>query len=107
MNEEDVALVQTGVVIVLTMIAAQLLFRWDERRMTEEQRERAWPPASRGMVVCAPLWFFPLWLVGIPLHFLRTRRSLRGIGEALFWTAAMFMLLTAIGVVFELAFGQA
>jgi len=105
-NLEDLELVEAGVEIVLTMIAGRLLFAWDESRMSEAQKERAWPPASRGMVVCSPLWFFPLWLVGIPLHFLRTRRSLRGVVEAVLWTGAMFGLLVAIGVVFGMIAGE-
>jgi len=105
-NPEDIELVEAGVEIVLTMIAARALFAWDEKRMTDAERERAWPPASRGMVVCAPLWFFPLWLVGVPLHFLRTRRNLRGVGEAIGWTLAMFALLIAIGTVFEVVAGD-
>lgn len=100
-NVEDIELIEAGVEIVLTMIAGHFLLAWDEKRMTEAQRERAWPPASRGMVVCSPLWFFPIWLVGIPLHFLRTRRNLRGVGEAIGWTAAMFVFLAVIGTVFE------
>ncbi len=50
----------------------------------------------------APLWFSPLWLVGVPLHFLRTRRGLRGVGLALLWTLAMFALLMATGLLFDL-----
>ena len=99
--DETLQLYEAGVEIVLTMIAAHLLFAWDERRMTDEEKARAWPAATRGMVVCSPLWFFPLWLVGVPLHFLRTRRSLRGVAEAVFWTLAMFALLVAIGSAFE------
>ncbi len=105
MNAEDFQLVEAGVQIVLTMVAGHLLFAWDETRMTEEQREHAWLPASRGMVVCSPLWFFPLWLVGVPLHFLRTRRSWRGGLEAIGWTLAMFALLVAIGSVFDAVVG--
>jgi hypothetical protein len=107
MNNEDVAIIEAGVEIVLMMVAARVLFAWDERRMTEEQRERAWPPASRGVVVCSPLWFSPLWLVGVPLHFLRTRRNLRGLAEAIGWTVVMFGLLMAIGSVFQAFAGGA
>jgi hypothetical protein len=102
---ENIEIFEAGVEIVLTMIAARLLFAWDEKRMTEDQKERAWPSASRGMVVCSPLWFFPLWLVGVPLHFLRTRRNLRGVAEAIGWTVVMFGLLLAIGTVFEAVAG--
>jgi hypothetical protein len=102
MNADDVQLVEAGVEIVLTMVAAKALFDWDEKRMTDDERARAWPAASRGMVICSPLWFFPLWLVGIPLHFLRTRRSLGGVAQALGWMLAMFALLMVIGEAFEL-----
>jgi hypothetical protein len=104
--DENWQLFEAGVEIIVTMIAGKLLFAWDEKRMTEVQRERAWPDASRGTVECSPLWFFPLWLVGIPLHFLRTRRNLRGIFEAIVWTLAMFILLMVIGTVFELIAGN-
>jgi hypothetical protein len=104
--DENWQLFEAGVEIIVTMIAGKLLFAWDEKRMTEAQRERAWPDASRGMVECSPLWFFPLWLVGIPLHFLRTRRSVRGLCEAIVATMAMFVLLMAIGTVFELIAGR-
>jgi hypothetical protein len=99
--DENTQLVEAGVEIILTMIAGHLLFAWDEKRMTDEQKAHAWPAASRGMVVCSPLWFFPLWLMGIPLHFLRTRRSLRGVGEALLAMLGVLGLLLAIGFVFE------
>jgi hypothetical protein len=104
--DENWQLFEAGVEIIVTMIAGKLLFAWDEKRMTELQRERAWPDASRGTVECSPLWFFPLWLVGIPLHFLRTRRNLRGVFEATVWTTAMFILLMVIGTVFELIAGN-
>ena len=69
--------------------------------MTDVERARAWPSSTRGAVVFAPLWFFPLWLVGVPLHFVRTRRSVRGAGEALVAVLGMFLLLVAIGAGFQ------
>ena len=96
----NLELFEAAVEIVVVMIFCRLLFAWDERRMTDEQRARAWPTSTRGLVVCSPL-FFPLWLVGVPLHFLRTRRSLRGVGEALLAVLALFLLLLAIGTAFE------
>jgi hypothetical protein len=100
--DENWQLFEAGVEIIVTMIAGKLLFAWDEKRMTEVQRERAWPDASRGTVECSPLWFFPLWLVGIPLHFMRTRRSVAGFVEGIAWTLAMFTLLFLIGILFDL-----
>lgn len=50
--------------------------RLDERRLSAERLERAWPPSSRDAAV---LGFGPL---ALPFHFARTRghfRSLRGV----------------------------
>ena len=73
------------------------LLAWDEQRMTELQRERAWPVASRRAAV---VLFSPLC---VPLHFLRTRRSLRGVVEAIVWTVVLLTLLTAVDAVLEWA----
>jgi hypothetical protein len=97
----EVVLILVQILVVMSATAA--LFAWDERRMTPEQRARAWPPATRGVVVCSPLWF-PLWIVGVPLHFLLTRRSLRGLGEAILWTVALFGLLLLAAYVVSFAF---
>ncbi|WP_394850276.1 hypothetical protein LZC95_22820 [Pendulispora brunnea] len=45
---------------------------WDERRLSDEQRDRAWPSSTR---LLAPLAFGPMCL---PVHFWRTRRSALG-----------------------------
>ena len=103
--DENIQLFEAGVEIVLTMIAAHFLFAWDEKRMTEAQKERAWPEASRGTVVCSPLWFFPLWLVGVPLHFVRTRRSLRGVAEGVVWLVAVYAAAALVDVGLALALG--
>jgi len=99
----DIVLILVQIALVIGATSA--LFAWDERRMTDEQRGRAWPPATRGMVIGSPLWF-PLWIVGVPLHFLRTRRSLRGVAEGVFFTVALFALLVASAVLVSLAFGE-
>lgn len=39
----------------------------DERRMSEERLERAWPPASRDAAIVA------LGILALPFHFARTR----------------------------------
>jgi hypothetical protein len=80
---------------VIAWSAVFALFAWDERRMTDEQRARAWPVASRRIAV---VLFSPLCVL---LHFLRTRRNLRGVVEAIFWTAALVAILLAVDAVFE------
>ena len=92
--------------ISVLMTALTLLFAWDDRRMTDEQRARAWPSSTRVAVIGSPLWF-PLWIVGVPLHFLRTRRSARGFAEAIGWTVALFALLFASAFAVSIAFDGA
>jgi len=46
---------------------------WDERRLSYEQLDRAWPTSTR---LLAPLAFGPMCL---PVHFWRTRRSVPGV----------------------------
>jgi hypothetical protein len=80
---------------VIAWTAVFALFAWDERRMTDDQRARAWPVASRRIAV---VYFSPLC---VPLHFLRTRRNLRGVVEAVAWTAALVALLAVVDAVLE------
>jgi hypothetical protein len=101
MNPDDLEIIDTAIEIVVSMLALRFLFAWDEKRMTDEQRERAWPASTRGMVVCSVLWF-PLWLFGVPLHFIRTRRNLRGVTEGLVALTALFVVLEAVA--FAVAF---
>jgi hypothetical protein len=54
----------------------------DERRLQGERSARSWPPPSRDAAI------FGLWLMGVhPLcllvHFVRTRRSVGGVGWGL------------------------
>jgi hypothetical protein len=80
---------------VVAWCAVFALFAWDERRMTDDQRARAWPIASRRIAV---VMFSPLC---VPLHFLRTRRSFRGVLLAVLWTVALLALLAAVGAALD------
>jgi hypothetical protein len=80
---------------VIAWVAVFVLFAWDERRMSDAQRARAWPVASRRIAV---VLFSPLC---VPLHFLRTRRNLRGVVEAVVWTAALVAILASVGAAFD------
>jgi hypothetical protein len=71
------------------------LFAWDERRMTEAQRARAWPVASRRIAV---VMFAPMC---VPIHFVRTRRSARGVIEAVGWTIALFAAFFVVALVLD------
>jgi hypothetical protein len=97
-SPDDAEVVELGVSIVVEMAALAALFAWDERRMTDAQRARAWPASTRGLVVASPL-FFSLWLVGVPLHFVRTRRSLGGALLGVVALAAILALVVGADVV--------
>ena len=58
--------------LVLGIALPTLLLRFDEHRLSHERLARAWPRASFWSAVVA---FGPLCL---PVHFVRTRRSVTG-----------------------------
>ena len=61
--------------LVVLMTASAVVVRLDERRLGEDELERAWPPSSRDnaliglALLAAPL----LGLFGVWFHFFRTR----------------------------------
>ena len=82
---------------VLLQFAASILVPWwilrfDESRLSALELSRSWPQAS---FWCSLAAFGPLT---VPLHFLRTRRSLWGAFLALIW-----FLLAVLGVLFPSA----
>lgn len=61
---------------VVTTGLSFLVVILDERRMSEERLERAWPPSSRDAALVA------FGVLALPIHFIKTRghlRSLRGV----------------------------
>lgn len=66
-----------GAALQITLTA--WLIRRDMRRLSNAQLARAWPDASFWIAV---VMFSPL---SIPVHFVRTRRSLRGFALGLAW----------------------
>jgi hypothetical protein len=70
---------------------------WDERRMSKRddpRLEHAWPPAGRDSAIVG------FGLIALPLHFIRTRRSLFGVALAIAWTLAAVLveILTTFGL---------
>lgn len=91
--------------LLTLMTAASLVVRLDERRLSEEQLERAWPPSSRDNALIglsflgAPL----IGLLAVWFHFFRTRAwSPKGFFLGLAWVIAI-MIVNAI-VVLGLSF---
>jgi hypothetical protein len=73
--EEVVELVVSWAVTTALLFLVVIV---DERRMTEQRRERAWPASSRDAAIVA------FGLFALPVHFARTRgdfRSARGVFE--------------------------
>ena len=94
MTEGNLELVQVLAAWSVTIPAVAVIVVHDERRLTAQRLERAWPPQSRDAAI------FGLWLMGVhPLcvlvHFVRTRRSLLGVLVGLSWLAVV--VLGALG----------
>ena len=64
--------IEVVVQMVLNIALPAWLVHWDEKRLSKLELSRAWPQASFWIAVVA---FGPL---SLPVHFLRTRRSLLG-----------------------------
>ena len=61
----------------------------DERRLSKREDprlERAWPPAGRDSAIVG------FGVVAVPLHFIRTRRSLLGAALGIGWTLAVLLV---------------
>jgi hypothetical protein len=90
MTDGNLQLVQVIASWVVTLPAVIVVIKADERRLTGEALERAWPPQSRDAAI------FGLWNMGVhPLcvliHFARTRRTLLGTGLGLVWLLAIML----------------
>ncbi len=86
-NEEFVQVV-TSLAVTLSGVIAIIVI--DERRLVGIELERAWPPLSRDCAI------FALLNIGVPhlcvlIHFIRTRRTLRGGVLGLAWVAAILL----------------
>ena len=83
---------------VVTTTLTFLVVLFDERRMSEERLERAWPTASRN-------WHIVYFgVLSLPFHFAKTRgtwTSVRGV----FGRIAVFALGLVVGFVVALASG--
>lgn len=92
-----------ALVMVLEFLAAiaisALVVLRDVKRLEPRLLARAWPTTSIWSAVA---------LLGpfcIPFHFVRTRRSLSGLGLGVAWLAGAILALEAVGWVLETALG--
>jgi hypothetical protein len=77
--------------IALGVVLTAWVVRRDMRRLPPSLYERSWSEASFWSAVVA---FGPL---SIPVHFVRTRRSVRGLFLGFFWMALVMATITLIG----------
>jgi hypothetical protein len=76
--------------LVLNALLPYLIVRRDLARLSEQRLARAWPQASFLAAVYA---FGPL---SLPVHFVKTRRSLLGVALGLFWLALTLLAEAAV-----------
>ena len=85
-----------SVQLALGIVVPWWIVRRDMRKIPEGQLDRAWTDASFWSAI---VLFGPLCL---PFHYVKTRRSLRGLGLGVIWTAlalvAIGLLSTGLGV---------
>ena len=86
---------------VATIFVSAWVVRRDVRRLAPELLSRAWPePSLWSAVVC----FSPIC---VPIHFVRTRRSLLGIGLGVAWFSATVVAVNGLAWLAEKALGGA
>ncbi len=84
---------------ILQISLAFLLVRRDERRLSATELARAFPQSTFYIAVVV------FGALAIPVHFVRTRRSIRGIVLGLVWLAVTVALSAAVASAFGAIFG--
>jgi hypothetical protein len=84
---------EVALAMALNIALPALLVRWDERRLSDLGLSRAWNTASFWSAIVA---FGPL---AVPVHFMRTRRSLLGFVLGL---GALALLVAVQSAIFAL-----
>ena len=88
MESGNLELVQVVVSWLTTVPAVAFVIVQDERRLTGEALARAWPPVSRDAAIFG-LWNLGVHVLCVLVHFVRTRRSVRGVLLGLGWLTAI------------------
>ena len=73
--------------MALSIAVPATIVRRDLSRLTGERLARAWPDASLWLAIVV---FGP---ISVPIHFIRTRRSLRGLAAGLLWFVAALLVI--------------
>jgi hypothetical protein len=89
MTDGDLELLEVIVAWAVTIPAVCAIIVVDERRLRGAELQRSWPAVSRDAAIFA-MFNVPFGVFAIPLvHFLRTRRNVRGLLLGVAWAAAM------------------
>jgi hypothetical protein len=94
-NEEFVEVCVT-LVVPLTIVIP--LLRFDERRLSPGQLERAWPPVSRDAAIFAPWLLLGMPQLCLPVHAVKTRGWLLGLVPGLLVALVITVLDGLLGV---------
>jgi len=73
--------------VALSIAVPAAIVRRDLARLSGERLARSWPDSSMWSAVVV---FGP---ISVPIHFIRTRRNLLGLGLALFWLICSVLLI--------------
>jgi hypothetical protein len=85
--------------LALGIIVPWWIVRRDMKKIPAALLDRAWTEASFWSAI---VLFGPL---SLPFHYVKTRRSLRGLGLGLLWTFAAFLVIDLISELAGLALG--
>lgn len=81
---------------ITSWVVSVLVIKRDEKKLSEEMLLRAYPPATLGSSV------FLFQQLAVLVHFIRTRRSVRGFFLGIAWTVAAFVPSILIDAIFGL-----
>lgn len=96
MSPADQEILATTLVLPFQVAFLAGVLQIDERRMTAEQKVRAWRPASAGSALLLAMQVGLVSLLVLPIHFFRTRRGWR----RLLWPLAILVAHTVALVVY-------
>lgn len=91
-NEE---FVEVCVTLVVPLVIVVPLLRFDERRLSARQLERAWPPVSRDAAIFAPWLLLGMPQLCLPVHAVKTRGWIVGLVPGLL-VALVITLVTGL-----------
>jgi hypothetical protein len=84
---------------IATIVVCAWIVRRDVRHLEPDLLSRAWPePSLWSAVVC----FSPIC---VPIHFLRTRRSLLGLGLGVLWFFGALVVVNGLAWLVDAALG--